>query len=188
MTQRLTKEQLEARGLVLASMVNQEATIAAKDAEIARLRADLKATETALWQFADDRNWIDQIGCLQWLGKRHAIAYARDVVEGLSTSMDALGSPAPDPAEPYVLRDMSESNEADEDWLASHALDGDDVKALRNKPAPDPAEAMRAALETMVYEATHLSPMEDDGSHKCRISKGALAKARAALKGNGEGK
>ena len=40
---RLTKEQLEARGLVLAGMVGQEATIAALRAENARLSEALEA-------------------------------------------------------------------------------------------------------------------------------------------------
>lgn len=40
---------------------------------------------------------------------------------------------------------------------------------------------LRGALRQMVYETTHLSPMEDDGSHKCRISAAALADARSAL-------
>jgi uncharacterized coiled-coil DUF342 family protein len=34
--------------------------------------------------------------------------------------------------EAYILRDMSESDEADEDWLASHALDGDALKGRAN--------------------------------------------------------
>lgn len=38
-----------------------------------------------------------------------------------------------------------------------------------------------AALRAMVYEATHLSPPEDDGSHWCRITKQTLDAARAAL-------
>jgi hypothetical protein len=33
----------------------------------------------------------------------------------------------------------------------------------------------------MVYETTHLSPMEPDGSHWCKISAETLANARAAL-------
>lgn len=40
---------------------------------------------------------------------------------------------------------------------------------------------LEAALREMVYETTHLSPCEDDGSHKCKISAATLAKARAAL-------
>lgn len=37
------------------------------------------------------------------------------------------------------------------------------------------------ALAEMIYETTHLSPLEDDGSHKCVISKDTLAAAREAL-------
>ncbi len=44
--------------------------------------------------------------------------------------------------------------------------------------------ALRAALGQMIYETTHLSPMEADGSHWCRISATALADARAALEGD----
>ena len=42
-------------------------------------------------------------------------------------------------------------------------------------------ERLKAALRHLVYEITHLSPEEDDGSHRCRISKSALQSARAAL-------
>ena len=41
---------------------------------------------------------------------------------------------------------------------------------------------LKAALREMLYEATHLSPQEDDGSHWAKISKRTLEKARAALK------
>lgn len=41
---------------------------------------------------------------------------------------------------------------------------------------------LKAALREMVYEATHLSPQADDGSHWAKISKRTLDKARAALK------
>lgn len=41
--------------------------------------------------------------------------------------------------------------------------------------------ALVCALREMVYETTHLSPVEDDGSHWCRISAGTLAQARAAI-------
>lgn len=40
---------------------------------------------------------------------------------------------------------------------------------------------LREALQEMVYEATHLSPEREDGAHDCRMSKGALGRARAAL-------
>lgn len=45
-------------------------------------------------------------------------------------------------------------------------------------------EAMRAlaeALARMIYETTHLSPEQDDGSHWCKISAEALNQSRAAL-------
>ena len=42
-------------------------------------------------------------------------------------------------------------------------------------------ERLRAVLTVMVYETTHLSAEEADGSHWCRISKEALTQARAAL-------
>jgi hypothetical protein len=41
---------------------------------------------------------------------------------------------------------------------------------------------LRAALTSMVYETTHLSPRNDDGSHDCRISAATLAAAREALR------
>lgn len=40
---------------------------------------------------------------------------------------------------------------------------------------------LEEALREMIYATTHLSPMRDDGSHWCRITKGTLAMARAAL-------
>ena len=41
---------------------------------------------------------------------------------------------------------------------------------------------LREALGQMIYETTHLSPVENDGSHWCKISKETLAIAREALK------
>jgi uncharacterized protein YoxC len=40
---------------------------------------------------------------------------------------------------------------------------------------------LKAALRTMVYEATHLSQEEDDLSHWCKFTGDALQAARAAL-------
>lgn len=42
-------------------------------------------------------------------------------------------------------------------------------------------ERLRQALRLLIYEITHLSPMEDDGSHRCKVSAVALKEARAAL-------
>ena len=41
-------------------------------------------------------------------------------------------------------------------------------------------DEIQEALRQMIYETTSLSPLEDDGSHKCRITKGALEAARQA--------
>lgn len=50
------------------------------------------------------------------------------------------------------------------------------MKKLLQTPSP------MKALEQFVYETTCLSPMEDDGSHKCRISRKCLEKGREALR------
>lgn len=42
----------------------------------------------------------------------------------------------------------------------------------------------KAALLDLIYEITHLSPMQVDGSHHCQISGDALARAREAVKDN----
>ena len=42
-------------------------------------------------------------------------------------------------------------------------------------------EKLREALRELIYETTHLSPQEDDGSHRCTITGETLRKARAAL-------
>lgn len=41
---------------------------------------------------------------------------------------------------------------------------------------------LRDALKKMIYETTCLSPLEDDGSHWCNISKESLLQALKALK------
>ncbi len=69
----------------------------------------------------------------------------------------------------------------------------DAEKARRNWPevfcvsedpaeeAADEIEKLRAALRELIYETTHLSPQEDDGSHRCTITGETLRKARMAL-------
>jgi hypothetical protein len=70
--------------------------------EIRRLRAALAASENlkagyieghnklairvgvldaAIRSFADEANWSDRPGCLQWMGKRHAIEYAQSLLK-----------------------------------------------------------------------------------------------------------
>src|SRR5690606_26372621 len=52
---------------------------------------------------------------------------------------------------------------------------------IASAAAPISLEEIVEVLREMIYEATHLSPQGEDGSHRCRISKRALDKARAAL-------
>ena len=54
-----------------------------------------------------------------------------------------------------------------------------DAEAIGSQAAE--IERLWAALVAMVYETTHLSPLERDGSHWCKISKDALYDARAAI-------
>lgn len=60
-----------------------------------------------------------------------------------------------------------------------------------HKRSAEAAEArvreLEEALREMVYETTHLSSEEDDGSHWCKISNATLARARAALSDTREG-
>ena len=50
----------------------------------------------------------------------------------------------------------------------------------------DRVRALIDALREFIYETTHLSPIEDDGSHWCKISADCLEKGRAALRDMGE--
>lgn len=47
--------------------------------------------------------------------------------------------------------------------------------------------ALRDALATFIYETTCLSPLNDDGSHDCRISAECLEAGREALRNTREG-
>lgn len=47
-----------------------------------RLRADNESLRAALSNFSDRSNWSDRAGCLQWIGKRHAIEFAQSVLDG----------------------------------------------------------------------------------------------------------
>jgi len=48
------------------------------------------------------------------------------------------------------------------------------------------APNLREALAEFIYETTHLSPVEDDGSHWCRISAECLENGRTALREGAE--
>lgn len=55
------------------------------------------------------------------------------------------------------------------------------LSALLSSPRVEDVRRMREALKEMVYETTHLSSSEEDGSHICKISAQTLSQARAAL-------
>ena len=78
-----------------------------------------------------------------------------------------------DPHAKIVNRqDLREYKEAHDYWQArATAAEAREVKLL-------------AALATFIYETTHLSPMEADGSYWCKISADCLSKARAAIEEN----
>ena len=59
------------------------------------------------------------------------------------------------------------------------------VRADLCTPTDERVKALEAALQTFIYETTHLSPIEDDGSHWCKISAECLEKGRAALRDMG---
>ncbi len=61
------------------------------------------------------------------------------------------------------------------------------TRTKRMEAAEARATALEDALRRMVYETTHLSAEEDDGSHWCKIPKDALTVARAALQKREQG-
>jgi len=48
-----------------------------------KLRAENERLRAALKTIAEPTNWSDEPGCLQWMGKRHAIEYAQSVLKDL---------------------------------------------------------------------------------------------------------
>ena len=49
-------------------------------AELEAYKVRNKVLERVIRQFADEANWSDKVGCLQWMGKRHAIEYAKEML------------------------------------------------------------------------------------------------------------
>lgn len=60
---------------------------------------------------------------------------------------------------------------------ATQAPDGAIIFRSQRKAA-----MLETALANLVYEVTHLSPCNDDGTHDCKISAEALRIAREALR------
>jgi hypothetical protein len=48
--------------------------------------AALMEAARAIKQFADPANWSDRVACLQWIGKRHAIDWADDLLSALKAA------------------------------------------------------------------------------------------------------
>jgi len=57
------------------------ALVAEYSEQIIILRAENEGLLAALEAFADPTNWNDEVGRLQWIGKRHAIEYAQSVLK-----------------------------------------------------------------------------------------------------------
>lgn len=90
----------------------------------------------------------------------------------------------------YKIRDKAEGKILDKlnDWLYCN----DPRKTGDTQATAQPAESVgeqpkstwdfyKSTLERFVYETTHLSPQNEDGSHDCRISKKCLLHSRIAL-------
>lgn len=78
-------------------------------------------------------------------------------------------------------------------WCMSLATDGEADELWceclgRLEKAEAENEQRKAALERLIYEVTHLSPCEDDGSHWCKISAEVLQQARVAYSQTPDGK
>lgn len=108
-----------------------------------------------------------------------------------------LGRTAPDAAREVLGIFQQELESLREELAAENEALKKSGRALLNAKHKEAAEAklwfekgqaltvenerLREALRVMIYETTHLSPMEPDGSHWCRITADALNTARAAL-------
>ena len=72
------------REWMLASSLAEQRAIIARHLTLARAAApSAEAMRRCIEQFADHKNWYDAVGCLQWMGKRHAIEYAESVLSAL---------------------------------------------------------------------------------------------------------
>lgn len=58
-------------------------------AELSRLSRVEQALRAVVQNFANPENWSDEVGCLQWVGKRHALEYANTMLKAPSASPEA---------------------------------------------------------------------------------------------------
>jgi hypothetical protein len=76
---------------------------------------------------------------------------------------------------PIVIRGFIDAVHSQDDGVSREfSVSVTDVMVIRSLAAV-------TALRELIYEITHLSVAEDDGSHRCTISKTALDNARRAL-------
>lgn len=85
------------------------------------------------------------------------------------------------PPGPECGRFVEVENERGESFGLGKWVERDDGYWVIRFTPRDAAPELYEALAAFVYEATHLSPQEDDGSHMARITGTVLASARAAL-------
>ena len=95
------------REWMLASSLAEQRAIIARHLTLARAAApSAEAMRRCIEQFADHKNWYDAVGCLQWMGKRHAIDYAESVLSALP--------PAQPPTQPSAEAMRERLREVDE--------------------------------------------------------------------------
>ena len=113
-------------------------------------------------------------------------ACGRTVTTGLGNKCDVYPPTPADGDADAPLPEKDGKSSAITDWKAGFA-DGYAAgtrDTLNSSVSKAEREMLRKALREMVYETTHLSPVQDDGSHWAKISGSALAQARAALSGS----
>ena len=108
-----------------------------------------------------------------------------DVVRDLLIDCrEALARPlVTDDIEALIRYWCSHTNERGECTFTAEGIRGF-ARAIARPPVTDEqaVQELTGALREMIYETTHLSPCEADGSHWCKISGNALARARSALR------
>lgn len=48
--------------------------------ELDAYKVRVRVLEQCVQNFANPDNWSDEVGCLQWIAKRHAIEYAQEIL------------------------------------------------------------------------------------------------------------
>ena len=113
----------------------------------------------------------DQINKSIGMCRLHGLHNTEATLRALSAERDAL----------KAERDERANTASKLDSAATRYLTrAEAAETERDALKAELAEAVDA-LQMFVYETTHLSPIEDDGSHWCKISADCLETARAFL-------